>query len=126
VKTYERLTPLVPQHASLGDSLMHIRDGDCVIAFGRRRIYALKRLIETMTRHKCCVVYGRLPPEARAKQVRACVRACVRVCGALTARTGGAVQRRTDGLRRAGGVGRRWYGSQPQHPPRRVRDARKV
>lgn len=68
VQTYERLTPLVPLRASFGDSLAHVRKGDCLIAFGRKKIYSLKRMVEMSTKYKCCVVYGRLPPEARAKQ----------------------------------------------------------
>jgi ATP-dependent RNA helicase SUPV3L1/SUV3 len=39
-----------------------------VIAFSRKDVFALKRQIEMNTKHKCCVVYGNLPPEARKQQ----------------------------------------------------------
>jgi len=45
-----------------------LRRGDAVIAFSRKRIIKLKRLIEEKTDWKCAVVYGALPPETRKKQ----------------------------------------------------------
>ena len=40
------------------------------MAFSRRDIFAIKREIETNTNYKCCVIYGKLPPETRADQAR--------------------------------------------------------
>lgn len=40
------------------------------IAFSRADIYALKHMIEEVTPHKCCVVYGALPPDTRTQQAR--------------------------------------------------------
>eukprot|EP00698_Gefionella_okellyi_P019459 TRINITY_DN5966_c0_g1_i1.p1 TRINITY_DN5966_c0_g1~~TRINITY_DN5966_c0_g1_i1.p1 ORF type:complete len:432 (+),score=46.89 TRINITY_DN5966_c0_g1_i1:64-1359(+) len=70
VKTYERLSPLKPSKTSLGEALTRVEPGDCVITFSRKQIYSVKRAIETKTNYKCCVVYGRLPPEARAQQAQ--------------------------------------------------------
>ena len=33
-------------------------------------IFAIRKEIEAMTPHKCCVVYGNLPPETRAAQAK--------------------------------------------------------
>jgi ATP-dependent RNA helicase SUPV3L1/SUV3 len=67
---YERLGPLHIAKSSLNGSFHNIRPGDAVIAFRRRDIYQIRRLIERRTGHKCCVVYGRLPPETRNAQAR--------------------------------------------------------
>jgi hypothetical protein len=45
-----------------------LRAGDCVVAFSRADIHTLKREIERNTRHRCCVVYGNLPPQTRVEQ----------------------------------------------------------
>jgi len=64
--------------SSVGD----VEAGDCVIAFSRRNIHAIKKLIESDGKHSCCVVftqftvhvsdcsevYGALPPESRKQQ----------------------------------------------------------
>lgn len=47
-----------------------VQPGDCIVAFSRRDIYAIKQLIEQTTRHRVCVVYGALPPETRRQQAR--------------------------------------------------------
>jgi ATP-dependent RNA helicase SUPV3L1/SUV3 len=39
------------------------------VAFSRADIHTLKREIERNTRHRCCVVYGNLPPQTRVEQV---------------------------------------------------------
>lgn len=70
VRTYERLTKLSVATESLGGSFASVRPGDCVVAFSRREIYAIRRLIEQSTPHRCCVVYGALPPETRSAQAR--------------------------------------------------------
>jgi ATP-dependent RNA helicase SUPV3L1/SUV3 len=38
--------------------------GDWVVVFSRKKIFELKWKIEMSTNHKCCVIYGALPPEA--------------------------------------------------------------
>ena len=68
VKHYERLSSLDVGEAV--ESLRAVQPGDCIIAFGRRALYKLKREIEEKSGHRCCIVYGGLPPEARREQVR--------------------------------------------------------
>lgn len=68
VRTYERLLPLVPQSAAL-TSLKSVRRGDCVVAFSRRDVHAIKRVIDAHGAHQACIVYGALPAEARTQQV---------------------------------------------------------
>ena len=70
VKTYSRLTPLSVSNKPLV-SFKNIQKGDCVIGFGRQRLYETKRLIEhSNSGLKCCVIYGGLPPEARKGQAQ--------------------------------------------------------
>ena len=57
VRQYERLSPLRPSRRALGN-LDKITRGDCVVAFSRREVHAIRREIEEQGRHKCCVVYG--------------------------------------------------------------------
>jgi ATP-dependent RNA helicase SUPV3L1/SUV3 len=66
VKRYERLTTLNSSPALTGWE--DVRAGDCLIAFSRRDLYTLKRHIESKTHHKCCIIYGGLPPEIRKLQ----------------------------------------------------------
>lgn len=47
-----------------------VQPGDCVVAFSRRDIYAIKQAIEQETQHRTCVVYGALPPETRRQQAK--------------------------------------------------------
>ncbi|KAJ7184555.1 P-loop containing nucleoside triphosphate hydrolase protein [Mycena filopes] len=68
VNRYERLTPLTVEKESLNGDLSKVVKGDCIVAFSRPAIFALKREIEAKTRLKCAVVYGRLPPEIRSEQ----------------------------------------------------------
>ncbi|KAI3935363.1 hypothetical protein MKW98_027183 [Papaver atlanticum] len=51
----------------LGD-LRNVKSGDCVVAFSRREIFEVKMAIEKFTKHRCCVIYGALPPETRRQQ----------------------------------------------------------
>lgn len=44
--------------------------GDCVVAFSRNDIFAIKREIESSTKYKCCIIYGSLPPSTRAEQAK--------------------------------------------------------
>lgn len=41
-----------------------------MVAFSRNDIFAIKREIEKTTGHKCCVIYGKLPPQTRTDQAR--------------------------------------------------------
>ncbi|ELR14811.1 helicase conserved Cterminal domain containing protein [Acanthamoeba castellanii str. Neff] len=68
VHHYTRLSPLVVSDTPLGRKwYKSLRAGDCVVAFSRADIHTLKREIERNTRHRCCVVYGNLPPQTRAE-----------------------------------------------------------
>ena len=49
---------------------VQVQPGDCVVAFSRADIFAIKREIEAKTGHKCCLIYGTLPPEVRTTQAQ--------------------------------------------------------
>ncbi|KAJ2513426.1 RNA helicase [Coemansia sp. RSA 1939] len=68
VREYTRLGQLKVSKKSLEGSWKNIRKGDCVITFSRKEIYETKKIIEENTGMRCAVIYGGLPPEARAKQ----------------------------------------------------------
>lgn len=65
---YERFKPLVVEAKTLLGDLRNVRSGDCVVAFSRREIFEVKMAIEKYTNHRCCVIYGALPPETRRQQ----------------------------------------------------------
>ncbi|PWA89097.1 ATP-dependent RNA helicase [Artemisia annua] len=65
---YERFKPLVVEAKTLLGDIRNVRSGDCVVAFSRREIFEVKLAIEKYTSHKCCVIYGALPPETRRHQ----------------------------------------------------------
>ncbi|GAV72329.1 Helicase_C domain-containing protein/SUV3_C domain-containing protein [Cephalotus follicularis] len=65
---YERFKPLVVEAKTLLGNLQNVRSGDCVVAFSRREIFEVKMAIEKHTKHRCCVIYGALPPETRRHQ----------------------------------------------------------
>ncbi|KAM7519843.1 hypothetical protein LguiB_018805 [Lonicera macranthoides] len=65
---YERFKPLVVEAKTLLGDLRNVRSGDCVVAFSRREIFEVKLAIEKYTSHRCCVIYGALPPETRRQQ----------------------------------------------------------
>jgi len=73
---YERFTDLkvsrksLARHDEKAGAYKNVQQGDCIVAFSRNDIFAIKREIESMTKYKCCVVYGKLPPETRADQAR--------------------------------------------------------
>lgn len=67
VRRYERLSPLAPARRPLA-CLSQVQRGDCVVAFSRRDVHALRQQIEAGGEHRCCVVYGALPPDARQQQ----------------------------------------------------------
>ena len=68
INQYQRLTPLRVADQSLDGDLKRIGKGDCVVAFSRSGIFALKKKIEEVTNLRCAVAYGRLPPELRSEQ----------------------------------------------------------
>lgn len=68
IHRYERLSPLKLMRSSLHCDLRTLRKGDCIVAFSRISIHALKREIEKLTNKRVAVVYGSLPPEIRAQQ----------------------------------------------------------
>lgn len=74
--TYERFGPLRVEEKSLAPtpkalgSYKSVQPGDCVVAFSRNDIFAIKREIEQGTDYKCCVIYGSLPPQTRTDQAR--------------------------------------------------------
>jgi ATP-dependent RNA helicase SUPV3L1/SUV3 len=75
VKQYDRFSKLVVSKKSLATdprrpAYMNVMPGDCIVAFSRNDIFAIKREIETSTNLKCSVIYGKLPPEIRAEQAR--------------------------------------------------------
>ncbi|KAA8530683.1 hypothetical protein F0562_005383 [Nyssa sinensis] len=65
---YERFKPLVVEAKTLLGDLRNVRSGDCVVAFSRREIFEVRLAIEKYTNHRCCVIYGALPPETRRQQ----------------------------------------------------------
>ncbi|XP_057975953.1 DExH-box ATP-dependent RNA helicase DExH18, mitochondrial [Malania oleifera] len=65
---YGRFKPLVVEAKTLLGDLQNVRSGDCVVAFSRREIFEVKMAIEKHTKHRCCVIYGALPPETRRQQ----------------------------------------------------------
>ncbi|RXW19566.1 hypothetical protein EST38_g6294 [Candolleomyces aberdarensis] len=68
IRRYERLTPLKVEKESLKADWTKIQKGDCVVAFSRSGIFAIKRKIEQSTGLRCAIIYGRLPPEIRSEQ----------------------------------------------------------
>lgn len=68
VHRYDRLTPLQMAPESLRGELKGVKPGDCVVAFSRNQIFAIKALIEERTGLRCAVAYGKLPPEVRVEQ----------------------------------------------------------
>ena len=70
IHRYERLSPLRTMSTSLDGDLRKLRKGDCVVAFSRVQIHALRKDIERITGKNVAVVYGSLPPEIRAQQAK--------------------------------------------------------
>ena len=68
IHNYERLSPLRTMHRSLKGKIENLRKGDCLVAFSRLSIHALKKEIEKKSKRRVAVVYGSLPPETRAQQ----------------------------------------------------------
>jgi ATP-dependent RNA helicase SUPV3L1/SUV3 len=53
---------------SLRGNLKSLEKGDCVVAFSRVGIHALKADIEKVTGRRAAIVYGGLPAEIRTQQ----------------------------------------------------------
>ena len=68
VHRYQRLNPLKTMSTSLKGNLKKLQKGDCIVAFSRLTIHALKREIERETGRRAAIVYGGLPAEIRAQQ----------------------------------------------------------
>lgn len=68
VNRYERLTPLRVEDESLKGDLTKVKKGDCLVAFSRKQVFAMRRRIEQLNGVRCAVAYGRLPPELRSEQ----------------------------------------------------------
>ena len=67
VHRYTRLQPLKVLDKPLR-SIKNVRSGDCLVAFSRKAVHQLKRDVEKEAALRACVIYGSLPPEARARQ----------------------------------------------------------
>ena len=62
IHRYDRLQPL----RVLKQPLRKIKDvqpGDCLVAFSRKAVHALKKDVELEAGKRACVIYGSLPPE---------------------------------------------------------------
>ncbi|KAI0171802.1 P-loop containing nucleoside triphosphate hydrolase protein [Hypoxylon sp. FL1284] len=68
INRYKRLSPLECMTEGLHGDWRNLQKGDAVISFSRIGIHAIKKQIEQMTRRRCAMVYGSLPPETRAQQ----------------------------------------------------------
>lgn len=58
------------EETSLRGDYSKVQPGDCVVAFSKMDIFAIKKEIESRTKYKCAVIYGQLPPETRSTQAR--------------------------------------------------------
>lgn len=68
IHRYERLNPLRVMDQSLQGNLRNLQKGDCLVAFSRLGIHALKADIEKVTGRRAAIVYGGLPSEIRTQQ----------------------------------------------------------
>lgn len=68
VVTYNRLLPLRVTRSPVAVS--DAATGDALVAFSRRDVHALRNAVEEDTKHRCAIVYGGLPPEARTAQAQ--------------------------------------------------------
>jgi ATP-dependent RNA helicase SUPV3L1/SUV3 len=68
VITYDRLSPLEVEHEPLFGRYKMIMPGDCIVAFSKKKVRAIKSVIESERRMKCAMIYGSMPPEVRSKQ----------------------------------------------------------
>ncbi|KAL6767380.1 hypothetical protein ACKKBF_B35050 [Auxenochlorella protothecoides x Auxenochlorella symbiontica] len=71
VRSYDRFTALAVEPGGLGPGVYAATQrGDCIVAFSRRDIFEIKAAVERETSHRCCVIYGALPPETRRQQAQ--------------------------------------------------------
>ncbi|KAJ5546509.1 hypothetical protein N7494_004094 [Penicillium frequentans] len=68
IHRYERLNALEVMPHSLGGNLKQLQKGDCLVAFSRVGIHALKADIEKITGRRAAIVYGGLPAPIRTQQ----------------------------------------------------------
>ncbi|OMJ17980.1 ATP-dependent RNA helicase SUV3L, mitochondrial [Smittium culicis] len=68
VKKYERLSKLQTSDQTLNANWKNIKEGDCVVAFSRKKIFEIQKQVESVTGMKCAVIYGGLPPDNRSRQ----------------------------------------------------------
>lgn len=68
IHRYERLNRLEVMDKSLKGNLKNLQKGDCIVAFSRVGIHALKADIEKVTGRRAAIVYGGLPAEIRTQQ----------------------------------------------------------
>lgn len=66
---YDRLSPLYVAKQAVGNK-NQMKKGDCFVTFSRDSAYKLKEMIETKTRKKCAIIYGKLPLESRRLQAK--------------------------------------------------------
>jgi ATP-dependent RNA helicase SUPV3L1/SUV3 len=58
------------EEESLKGDYSKIQPGDCIVAFSKMDLFAIKKEVEAKTGYKCAMVYGQLPPETRSYQAR--------------------------------------------------------
>ncbi|OMJ26358.1 ATP-dependent RNA helicase SUV3L, mitochondrial [Smittium culicis] len=68
VKRYERLSKLQTSDQTLNSKWKNVKEGDCIVAFSRKKIFEIQKQIEAITGMKCAVIYGGLPPDNRSRQ----------------------------------------------------------
>ncbi|KAI5062575.1 hypothetical protein GOP47_0023114 [Adiantum capillus-veneris] len=68
--SYERFEPLSISQESLQGRFAKVQPGDCIVTFSRKEIFSIKRAVELLTKNRCCVIYGALPPETRTHQAK--------------------------------------------------------
>jgi ATP-dependent RNA helicase SUPV3L1/SUV3 len=39
-----------------------VKPGDCVVTFSRKNVFEIGQFIEKVTKQRCAVIYGDLPP----------------------------------------------------------------
>lgn len=61
IREYKRLSLLHVQNEPVKDFSL-VKKGDCVMSFSRKSIFAIKQEIESLTKLKCALIYGNLPP----------------------------------------------------------------
>ena len=67
-REYTRLCPLILDKPL--NSLKDVKSGDCIVAFNRNDLYNIKNEIERLTKYRCAIIYGRLPPGNRRTQAK--------------------------------------------------------